>query len=68
MQNLVFEEKGIQIQLMHLFEGNELTVTREISYTAQEELNEEAKSELIKKINLNLSKTYVFIKPTLSEK
>jgi hypothetical protein len=68
MQNLVFEEKGIQIQLMHLFEGNELTVTREISYTAQEELNEEAKSELIKKINLNLSKTYVFIKPTGSEK
>jgi hypothetical protein len=68
MQNLVFEEKGIQIQLTHLFEGNELTVTREISYTAQEELNEEAKSELIKKINLNLSKTYVFIKPTLSEK
>jgi hypothetical protein len=68
MQNLVFEEKGIQIQLTHLFEGNELTVTREINYTAQEELDEEAQSELIKKINLNLNNTYVFIKPTGSEK
>jgi hypothetical protein len=67
MQNQVFEENGFQILLTHSFEGNELTVKREINYTAQEDLDEDAKSELIKKINTSISKSYIFIKPTLSE-
>ncbi|MFT4854862.1 MAG: hypothetical protein ACI9UV_000594 [Algoriphagus sp.] len=68
LQNQTFKEKGIQIQLNHSFQGNELTVTRKINYMEQEELDEESKSELVKKINLSLSKSYIFIKPTLSEK
>jgi hypothetical protein len=67
MQNQVFEENGFQILLTHSFEGNELTVKREINYIAQEDLDEDAKSELIKKINTSISKSYIFIKPTLSE-
>lgn len=68
LQNQVFEEKGIQIYMNHSLNGNELTIKREIRYSADEELDEDAKSELVKKINLNLSKPYVFLKSTLSEK
>jgi hypothetical protein len=67
MQNQVFEENGFQILLTHSFEENELTVKREIKYIAEKELDEDAKSELIKKINLSINKPYIFIKPILSE-
>jgi hypothetical protein len=68
LKNQVFEEKGIQIYMNHSLNGNELSIKREIRYSADEELDEDAKSELVKKINLNLSKPYVFLKSTLSEK
>ncbi len=66
MEDLNWEEGGVKIKLTNTLEGKILRVAREVSLELPESLEEDEKKELIKKINQFGSKSYYFIKPTLS--
>jgi hypothetical protein len=60
---MVFEEDGNKIRIESLLDGSNLFVKREIDLTFPNDLEEDQKSDLIKKINSKAVKTYIFLKP-----
>jgi hypothetical protein len=60
----LFDEKGLSVSLKSVLEGTELRVEREVRFVAGEEMDKDAKSELIRKANATFNKPYIFIKPT----
>ncbi|WP_140160523.1 DUF3857 domain-containing protein [Algoriphagus antarcticus] len=63
-ENLVLEEEGIKVTLRTSLEGKNLSVNREINLSLSEDISEEAKTELIKRINALGSSNFYFIKNT----
>ncbi|EAZ81924.1 transglutaminase-like domain-containing protein [Algoriphagus machipongonensis] len=62
LEPLYFQEEGNNIAIVSKLDGNILNVTREIEIDFSDELEDEAKKELIKKINSKAVKTYIFLK------
>jgi hypothetical protein len=60
----LFDEKGLSVILKSSLKGTELRVEREVIFVAGEEIDKDAKSELIRKTNATFNKPYIFIKPT----
>ena len=62
---LIYEEEGNKILIESTLDGNNLTIKREIDLTFSSDLEEEEKTELIKKINSKAVKSYIFLKPEI---
>ena len=62
---LIYEEEGNKIRIESTLDGNNLTIKREIDLTFSSDLEEEEKTELIKKINSKAVKSYIFLKPEI---
>ena len=63
-ENLVLEEEGITVTLKASLEGKNLSVNREINLSLKEDISDENKTELIKRINALGSTNFYFIKNT----
>lgn len=63
-ENLVLEEQGIKVTLSTSLEGKNLSVNREIKLSLSEDISDEDKTELIKRINTLGSTNFYFIKNT----
>lgn len=63
-ENVVLEEEGIKMTLRTSLEGKNLRVKREIRLSLSEDISEESKTELIKRINAIGSSNFYFIKNT----
>ncbi|RAI94902.1 DUF3857 domain-containing protein [Algoriphagus yeomjeoni] len=62
--NLSIEEDGISVTLSASLDGKNLHVKREVKLSISEEMTDESKSELIKRINALGSSNFYFIKNT----
>ncbi|MBN3581434.1 DUF3857 domain-containing protein [Algoriphagus aestuarii] len=60
----IYEEEGNSIRIESTLEGSNLKIKREIDLTFSADLEEDQKSDLIKKFNSKAVKTYIFLKPT----
>ena len=65
-ENLVLEEEGVLVTLKASIEGKNLSVSREIKLSLNEDISDDDKTELIKKINTLGSHNFYFIKNTAS--
>ncbi|TXE14674.1 DUF3857 domain-containing protein [Algoriphagus aquimarinus] len=63
-ENLVLEEEGVKVTLRTSLEGKNLSVKREMNLSLSEEMSDESKTELIKRINALGSSNFYFIKNT----
>ncbi|PZX58030.1 transglutaminase-like domain-containing protein [Algoriphagus chordae] len=63
-EKLVLEEEGITVILKASLEGKNLSVNREINLSLKEDISDEDKTELIKRINALGSTNFYFIKNT----
>lgn len=62
--NLTLEEDGIKVTLSASLDGKNLSVNREINLSLKEDISDEDKTELIKRINALGSTNFYFIKNT----
>lgn len=68
IQPVLYEEEGIRIFIESSQEGTDLKVKRSIDLTLSEDMDEEERADVIKKINSKATKTYVFLKPETNTK